>query len=193
MSQSYVDISLHSSDCESDYALSDTSEFKDIEQVRRKPKVAPNNEKTKKNTQSKGPQTPAHKKTPNKTMGGTKSKAAAKTREGPPDKIRSKSSKANTIASLTSKSKVKVVPKTLEADFKKLPNKSWKKVILPKDHHPLPRVKHKRPKKTIDEPFPPKTKKQMVQAVSQATHSKHRIDALLATVSDMCRLVINEK
>ena len=52
------------------------------------------------------------------------------------------------------------------------------------------------PKKTIDKPSTPKTKptkKQLVQAVSKTKNSKHRIDALLAAVSDMCKLVRNEK
>ena len=40
---------------------------------------------------------------------------------------------------------------------------------------------------------PGATKKQLFQAVSKTKNSNHRIDALLAAVSDMCKLVRNEK
>ena len=201
MSQTYRDIPNSSqSDSEED-SISDTSEFKEIKPLsRKKTRVNPNNEKTKKSNQAKGSSTTTTPKEPKTTKKTTskKGKTTTTTKEGsPPTKMRrTKATKTIDMSSLTSKSKIKAVPKALESKFRKLPKSCWKKVVLPKERRPpiLSKTQHKSPKKSKIVPSLPKhkSKKQIIQAISKPNNNpkQYRIDALLAAVSDMCKLVI---
>ena len=205
MSQSYLDIPLHSSQSEeSEESLSDNTEYRTKKRTRVKPQGKLNNEKTKttQNTQTKGtPKTHKKKGCPNQKSKKSKT-ATKKTTE---TKVKTGANNKVGISALTSRSTIRAVPKGLESDFKGLPKSCWKRVIFPKES--LPKKKNilptaqisKRPKRKLTKEDPGDTtsikQKSKIQALQSSpnlsrTATQHRIDALISAVSDMCKLVI---
>ena len=197
MSQSHVDIPLstiHIDDNNSYNSVTESSVLTRNTLSVKKPKPSlsyiDKNAKTKKkkNIQKKK-EFPKHKKESNNQKKGKERNQTKKEKEQKKGtKVVKQSPEQVALSSITSKSKLKLVPKALEKQFNKTSGMPWKKIKLPKDptllltEEKLSHAKH-------DNEIPISEKGTLHMPKGLNRSKQAQIDALVNAITTMCALV----
>ena len=193
MSQSYIDIplsSIQSDDNKSYNSVTESSVLTNNTASVKKPKAnlftSAKNAKTnkKKIIQKTKVSLKLKKESNNKKKGQERNK----TKKEKQQKKGLKVVKQVVLSSLTSKSKLKLVPKALEKIFNKTSGMPWKKIKIPKDP-PLSPTEEKTllAKHDNEIPIPEKDSLHVPKGLDRSKQAQ--IDALLNAITTMCALV----